>query len=224
LAVTRISSIGGFLRTGNVTLLIGLQAGDVELALGLLKTPCRKRMGFVNVAAAGIAPMEAEVGGATIFILPVARYIHLGISSAIVDSRREPGEAGGLKLILAIVSQEQSGKRLNTLTGWSYRATLISTTGGFLRRGNATLFIGARSERVDSMLDQIRRICQATDAADSTATIFVLDIVQRERIESRLRPQICGANRAFAPAHYPFGNVHVNRVPLPGSLSAQICP
>jgi uncharacterized protein YaaQ len=59
-------------------------------------------------------------------------------------------------LILAIVSQEQSGKLVETLTNWSYRATLIGTTGGFWRRGNVTLLVGVRAERVDSIVEQIR--------------------------------------------------------------------
>ncbi len=100
------------------------------------------------------------VGGATIFVLFVTRYVHAGADRVIVDALRGPSEPGTLQLILAIVSKEQSGKLVATLTDWSYRATLIGTTGGFLRRGNATILIGDRSERVDSIVEQIRQVCE----------------------------------------------------------------
>ena len=178
LAVTLISTIGGFLGTSNVTLLIGLRSNDLEQAIGLLRTHCHKR----TVHTSLIAPTETEVGSATIFVFPVTRYVHMGADHTIVDSQRKPSEPGTLQLILAIVSNEQSGKLVETLTEWSYRATLISTTGGFLHRGNATLLIGARSERVESIVDQIRQVCGVTATKGSVATIFVLDIAQHERM------------------------------------------
>ncbi|MCI0475893.1 MAG: cyclic-di-AMP receptor [Anaerolineales bacterium] len=177
-AVTLISTIGGFLRTGNVTLLIGLRSNDVEQAIGLLKTQCHKRI----VHSSLIASAETDIGGATIFVFPVARYIHLGTTYTIADFQREPSPLGTLQMILAIVSDEQAGKLLETLTDWSYRATLISTTGGFLHRGNATLLIGVRSERVDSIVEQIRQVCQTNSTNEPSATIFVLDVARLERV------------------------------------------
>jgi uncharacterized protein YaaQ len=85
-------------------------------------------------------------------------------------------------MIPAIISNEQAGKLLETLTDWSYRVTLISTTGGFLHRGNATLLIGARLERVNSIVNQIRQVYGMTAMNDSAATIFVLAIAQHERM------------------------------------------
>jgi uncharacterized protein YaaQ len=128
-----------------------------------------------------VPPTAAVVGGATVFALPVARYLRLEAGRPSVDSKYRPVEPGTMQLVLVIVSKEPSGKLLERLTDWSYRATLISTTGGFLRRGNSTLFIGARSERVDSIIDQIQQVANVTAVKDS-ATIFVLDISQHERI------------------------------------------
>jgi uncharacterized protein YaaQ len=71
---------------------------------------------------------------------------------------------------------------MERLTDWSYSATLISTTGGFLRRGNSTLFIGARSERVDSSINQIQQVAGAMSVEEPVATIFVLDIFEYERM------------------------------------------
>jgi uncharacterized protein YaaQ len=178
LAVTLISTIGGFLGTGNVTLLIGLRSKDVEQAVGLLKAQCHKRTAHPSLAA----PAETKVSGATIFVFPVARYLHLGTTSTNADFQREPSVPGTIQMVLVIVTNEHLNKLLETLTDWSYRATLISTTGGFLRRGNATLLIGARSERVDSIANQIRQVCGVIPTNDSVATIFVLDIARYARM------------------------------------------
>ncbi len=171
-AVTLIASVGGFLRARNVTLLIGLRAGEVERALGLLKMCCHKRT----------VPAGTIVGGATIFVFPVTRYVHWGAARVIVDSQRAPSEPGALHMILAIVAQEQAGKLIETLTDWSYRATLISTTGGFWRRGNATILSGVRAERVDSIVEQIRRVCKMNPTNEPVATIFVLDVARLEHL------------------------------------------
>ncbi len=176
-AVTLIASVGGYLGASNVTLLIGLSSNDVERALSLLKTCCHKRIVHPSTAA---APAEVSIGGATIFVLPVTRYVHIGADHAIVDSRREPSAPGTLQLILAIVSQRHSGKLVETLTDWSYRATLIGTTGGFWGRGNATLLSGVRSERVDSIVDQIRQVCETNLTNEPIATILVLNLAQLE--------------------------------------------
>ena len=85
LRATRISTIGGFLRESNVTLLIGLEHGDIARAAQLLSQHCRKRITYVNAARAMTAydaalamPIEVEVGGATIFALAVTRYVRFG--------------------------------------------------------------------------------------------------------------------------------------------------
>ena len=172
LSVTRISSLEGFLGTRNVTLLIGLQSDDVQRATALLKSSCSSRIPLG-------ASNEADIGTTT-FTFNVNRYIHL--TNPAVDFQSQPSEHGAMQMILAIVAQEHSDKLMQALTDWSYRATLISTTGGFLRRGNATVFIGARSERVNSIVDQIRQVCKMNETSDPVATIFVLDISHFERM------------------------------------------
>jgi len=81
-----------------------------------------------------------------------------------------------MKLIMAIVPEIISSQLLSALTDLGYRTTLISTTGGFMRRGNATLLIGIESERVDSAVEKIRGICNVVNVTDSCATIFVLGV------------------------------------------------
>ncbi len=98
--------------------------------------------------------------------------------SATVPSDR----ASQLKLILAVVSEPHSSKIVDRLVAANYHATLLSTTGGFMRRGNATLLIGVESDRVNDVFKKIALACaeiQARDkSTDSCATAFVLESQQ----------------------------------------------
>lgn len=171
--VTVIASVGGFLRAGNVTLLIGLNARQVEHVRAVLQQTCHRR--------AIHTPVETSIGSATMFVLSVARYVHIGADRAIVDVARAPSTPGTLQMILAIVAQEQVESTVAMLTDWSYRATIINTTGGFWRRGNTTLLVGVRAERVDSIVKQICRLGE-TNSSEPRATIFVLNLVRLEHV------------------------------------------
>lgn len=174
LPLTVIASTGGFLAAGNVTLLLGLRGDEVENALQLLRSRGRPRTVHT--------PREAHIGAATVFILPIEREIRLFGSGQVADTCHNCAEPGAIKFILAIVSHSQSDHILKTLTDWSYRGTLMSTMGGFLRRRNATVIIGARAERIDSIVEQVRQIFMQDPQADSVATLFVLNASQYERI------------------------------------------
>ncbi len=65
-----------------------------------------------------------------------------------------------MKLLMAIVSSDDSREVLDRLTKTGFRATVISTTGGFLREGNTTLFVGTDDERVNAAIDVIRQSCR----------------------------------------------------------------
>ena len=62
--VTRVASTGGFLRQGNITLLIGTDEENVESALEIIRT---------NVADAD----SPEQTRATVFVLDVAQFEQL---------------------------------------------------------------------------------------------------------------------------------------------------
>ncbi|MGE5261764.1 MAG: cyclic-di-AMP receptor [Acidobacteriota bacterium] len=173
LSVTVIASLGGFLAASNVTLLIGLQAGNVEKAMDVFKTHGHHR--------AVHARRDANVSGATIFVFPVLYGVRLSAAPPTPIPPFNAADLGTMKLILAIVSPQQSDQLLKTLTDWSYRGTLMSTTGGFLHRKNATILVGARAERVESIVDQIGQACMQDPRGDA-ATVFVLDCAQYERM------------------------------------------
>ena len=78
---TKIGSSGGFLRRGNVTILSGVEAGDVDNVLAIVRQECRARTEFVPAQALPFPesvlpaePVRVRVGGAIVFVLPVERF------------------------------------------------------------------------------------------------------------------------------------------------------
>lgn len=65
-----------------------------------------------------------------------------------------------MKLIMAIVSSDDAREVLERLTKAGYRATVISTTGGFLREGNTTIFLGVEDARVAQAIEIVRTVCR----------------------------------------------------------------
>ncbi len=61
-----------------------------------------------------------------------------------------------MKLIFAVMHDEDSRKVIDTLNSLGYRATKLCSTGGFLRAGNTTLMIGIEDEELDNVLDIIK--------------------------------------------------------------------
>ncbi len=84
-----------------------------------------------------------------------------------------------MKLIIAIIKDEDNDAVSRALTKNNFRVTFIASTGGFLRSGRSTLLIGVDDERVEDALEIIRNNCQKPEKSDaSRATIFVLKVDQ----------------------------------------------
>lgn len=64
-------------------------------------------------------------------------------------------------MITAIVRDEDSSHLLESLVARGFPATKIGSTGGFLRRGNATFIIGVDAEEVPAVLAVIREVCRS---------------------------------------------------------------
>ena len=78
---TKVSSTGGFLRRGNVTVLSGVDGSDVENVLALVRQECQARTEFVPAQALPFPesilpaePVQVRVGGAIVFVIPVERF------------------------------------------------------------------------------------------------------------------------------------------------------
>ena len=85
LTFTKLGSTGGFLRQGNVTVLIGVEDDQVERVLDVLRDACGVSERFVNIpgeVAAGATalgafpphPVKVEAGGAVAFVLHVESF------------------------------------------------------------------------------------------------------------------------------------------------------
>lgn len=68
-----------------------------------------------------------------------------------------------MKLIIAIVQDDDAGELIDTITELGFRVTKLATTGGFLKSGNTTLMIGVEQERVDEVLAIIQDVCRTRE-------------------------------------------------------------
>ena len=107
-----------------------------------------------------------------------------------------------MKLILAIVSNDDASAVSSALTKNGFYMTRLATTGGFLRDGNTTIIIGTEDELVDKCIEVIGSEAERrTEMVPSTAsydigryasfpvevqiggaTIFVLDVEQFKKL------------------------------------------
>jgi uncharacterized protein YaaQ len=79
---TRISSSGGFLQQGNVTVMIGVDDEHVQEALQVIHENCHERSRYLTpvppLAEPGeffmAYPVEVQVGGATVFVVSVDSF------------------------------------------------------------------------------------------------------------------------------------------------------
>lgn len=79
---TKLSTTGGFLKSGTTTFMIGVEDQRVEEILELIKDSSRTRKQFmtppVNLDASmdssAAYPIEVQVGGATVFVLPIDAF------------------------------------------------------------------------------------------------------------------------------------------------------
>ena len=79
--VFHLASSGGFLGRRNATLLIGLRGeDDAERVVRALQKSCRQRVEFLAIPLEGSplpvpTSVPVTVGGATLFTLPVERFV-----------------------------------------------------------------------------------------------------------------------------------------------------
>ncbi len=200
--ITRLSTVGGFLASGNVTVLMGLEDDRVDDALKIIRAACHTRRRFINptpwgtdpahlsVTAPGI-PLEIQVGGATVFCVPVKRSV--SPNRAMIDpdtctsgNLTSPSQgAPVMNLMLSIVASENAEPVTRALLAAGYRVTRMNTAGGFLRRGNVTLLVGVEEAGVDDVLriiDANSRIRPEGASTGSGATTFVLDATRFVRV------------------------------------------
>jgi uncharacterized protein YaaQ len=208
LRVTRIGSMGGLLGIGNVALLMGLDESQYEVAVAVINSTCHTRLEYLSSVAMVdpdfpyLASTEVEVGGAVVFAIPVEKFVRIPRPAAADHPEEDPmttpsqvtdEPATGdhdMKLIVAVVKGDDADAVIKELLDAELRLTRINTTGGFLRRGNATLLIGVEAGQVDEVIELVERACPDRPEASPiekglpmySATIFVLDSAHFVRI------------------------------------------
>ena len=66
-----------------------------------------------------------------------------------------------MKLIIAIVQDEDASRLISSLMNEGYSATKLATTGGFLRSGNTTLLLGVDDNKFDGAMAVIEKVCKS---------------------------------------------------------------
>lgn len=61
-----------------------------------------------------------------------------------------------MKLIMAIISGDDSSKVSRALTKSNFSVTKLATTGGFLMAGNTTFLIGTDDDKVEDVVEILR--------------------------------------------------------------------
>ncbi len=108
-----------------------------------------------------------------------------------------------MKLVVAIINNDDVNAVMSNLTQEGYSATKLNTSGGFLRSGNGTLLIGVEAKKVDDVINIIGKhssqrkkitpvnstyigetmlTSMPVEVTVGGATIFVLDVEQFYKI------------------------------------------
>jgi uncharacterized protein YaaQ len=87
-----------------------------------------------------------------------------------------------MKLLIVILQDGDAGAVMERLIAEGYRVTRIASTGGFLRRGNVTLLIGAGAAEVDGVIDLLRQTCAPPEPGQHRATVFVVEAAHFEQV------------------------------------------
>ena len=108
-----------------------------------------------------------------------------------------------MKLIIAIVQDEDASRLISHLMSDGFRVTKLATTGGFLRSGNTTLLIGVEDEKLQDAMNIVEKVCKSRrqiatspspvsgttgvyvpypiEVTVGGATVFVLDVEQFQK-------------------------------------------
>jgi uncharacterized protein YaaQ len=88
-----------------------------------------------------------------------------------------------MKMIVCILQDSDKDDVVKALNNEGYQVTVLPSTGGYFRKGNATLLIGTEDDRVDQAITIIKQNSQQPeDPGLKRATVFVLKVDRHEQI------------------------------------------
>ncbi|WP_215491733.1 cyclic-di-AMP receptor [Fenollaria sporofastidiosus] len=76
-----------------------------------------------------------------------------------------------MKLIVAIVQDQDVNPLMDALTEKKFRVTKLSSTGGFLKSGNTTLLIGVEDDKVNEVKELVDHNCKTREITTSLLTV-----------------------------------------------------
>ena len=81
---TKLSTSGGFLKMGNVTVLVGVEDERVDEVIEIFKNCCSRRTQMISTTPPFLgegfisaAPVEVTIGGATLFVVDVDKFMKI---------------------------------------------------------------------------------------------------------------------------------------------------
>jgi uncharacterized protein YaaQ len=109
-----------------------------------------------------------------------------------------------MKLVVAIVHNEDASALVDALLDKEFRATRLQSSGGFLKQSNATIILGVDDPEVDEVIGIVRESCTSRtqtvnpmppimepgeffmpyplEVEVGGATVFVMDVDKFERL------------------------------------------
>ena len=111
-----------------------------------------------------------------------------------------------MKLIFAVVREDDSSAAVKELIAKKFGVTKLSSTGGFLKKGNSTLMIGTEDENVEEVMKILEATCAKREETEVVvpympesarmvnyvytpikvevggATVFVVDVAEFRKI------------------------------------------
>ena len=98
-----------------------------------------------------------------------------------------------MKLIIAIVSNDDSSAVTSTLTEHGYFITKLATTGGFLKAGNTTLLLGVDDNRIDEAVSIVESVCKSRKQISTVSPSVSGGISQNEYSSYPIEVTVGGA-------------------------------
>ena len=80
-----------------------------------------------------------------------------------------------MKLIITIIPDNECDNISMALTERKFRVTKIASSGGFLRKGNATLLIGVEDEQLDEAVNLIKSTIDSSNEKQK-GVLFVVKV------------------------------------------------
>ena len=88
-----------------------------------------------------------------------------------------------MKLIIAILRDQDTETVVQALITGGYRVTRISSTGGFIKRGSSTIMVGVDERQIDGAFQVIRsHLLPIESQISSRATMFVLHVASFSQV------------------------------------------